>query len=642
MTSSSGGATVLVASADAARSAELVSALVRHGYRAEAADTARELVVRIRSEALQPTLLLSDAQDWLTPSQWPADWPVFSVDDDATKPAALSDLLGWLASNVGPSSTSELPAEVLGRLAVTFSVAQHLGRATAEIPPASPSERIYQAIFDTMSEGVAVFDARGIVRAFNAAAMRISGYTAEQMLGIALNAPKYRCVDADGRPLGHDDYPAMVCLRTRQPTSNQLMGIVRPDDHVSWVSVNCQPILVAGGDGFAGVLSTFRDVTERRVAQQARVASEATLRSFFDSAPLSMGVMQDLGDDLRIIQINAFGAQAFGISAAEMQGRTSLSLGVSPEHVALWRQNLHASVRLGSPVNFQYTYELQGQTNWLSSTVCPLTASGRDDQYCFVVELITPRVRAEETVRVQQAQLAHVQRLSALGQMASELAHELNQPLFAIGNFAAACLQGLDTLPAEGAAPLRRWLEQIAAQADRAGQIVHRLHRFVRNTPTKRQRLELGELTREALELVAVDARLNGVELDYAGSGRPLHALVDRIQVQQVLVNLVLNGIEAMSAIAPAERKLTIRTRYADGPHSAAIIVADHGRGFGDLAVERLFEPFFSTKPNGSGMGLAISREIARGLGGDLTAKPGAERGAEFTVTLPLAETADE
>src|SRR5437868_2002925 len=134
-----------------------------------------------------------------------------------------------------------------------------------------------------MSEGVAVFDARGIVRAFNAAAMRISGYTAEEMLGIALNAPKYRCVDAEGRPLGHDDYPATVCLRTRQPTSDQVMGIVRPDDHISWVSVNCEPILVAGGDGFAGVLSTIRDVTERKVAQQARVASEATLRSFFDS-----------------------------------------------------------------------------------------------------------------------------------------------------------------------------------------------------------------------------------------------------------------------------------------------------------------------------------------------------------------------
>src|SRR5689334_5503613 len=144
MTAFPGRATVLIASADAARFSDLASVLDQHGYRAEAATTARELIVRVRSEALQPTLLLADALEWLSPDQWPADWPVFSIDDDATKPETLSDLLGWLASHVVASPTSELPAAVLGRLAVTFSVARHLGRATAEIPPANPSERIYQ------------------------------------------------------------------------------------------------------------------------------------------------------------------------------------------------------------------------------------------------------------------------------------------------------------------------------------------------------------------------------------------------------------------------------------------------------------------------------------------------------------------
>jgi signal transduction histidine kinase len=462
------------------------------------------------------------------------------------------------------------------------------------------------------------------------------------MLGIPLNAPKYRCVDAQGLVLDHDDYPAMVCLRTRQATTDQIVGIQRPDDSIRWVSACCQPILVDGGDGFAGVLSTIHDITERRNAEQARNASEAELRSFFHSAPLSMGVLQDLGDDLLIIRINEFGARAFGVEPEAMQGRTSSSLGVSLEHVQLWRHNLLASTQLASPVNFQYTHELAGQANWLSATVCPLAASAAQNRYCFVVDIITPRVRAEEMVRQQQVQIAHVQRLSSLGQMASELAHELNQPLFAIGNFAAASLQALDELPEQTTVNLRNWLGQIAAQADRAGQIVHRLHRFVRKTPTARQRLELGELTREALELVAIDARLHGVELECLESGTPIQVLVDRIQIQQVLVNLVLNGIEAMSGIEPAQRKLTIRVQLADAPEHAAIVVRDRGRGFGAIPVEQLFEPFFSTKPNGSGMGLAISREIARALGGELLAEPAPGAGAQFTVTLPLHESGDE
>lgn len=635
--------TVLLASADPASLELFAVELVAQGFCCESVRSPHALRSHLQSGLQRPVLVLPDAGSWLDAQEWPQGWPVQFLPTTAVGPA-LSDNMVWLRTVSAPAGEPNLtsPADVLGRLALTFSIARHLGLTRSPVVAESASERIYQTIFDAMSEGVVVFDAQGIVRAFNAAAARISGYTAEQMLGIALNAPKYRCIDSEGREIAHSDYPAMVCLRTREPIVDQLVGIQRPDLSIAWVSACCQPLLVDGGAGFAGVLSTIRDVSERRNAEQARQASEATLRSFFASAPLSMGVLEDLGDDLLIVRINTFGAQAFGMSPDEMQGRTSRSMGVSEDHVRLWRQNLLASTERELPVSFQYSYELQGQTHWLSATVCPLAADNSQDRYCFVVDLITPRVRAEQTVRQQQLQIAHVQRVSALGQMASELAHELNQPLFAIGNFAAASLQALEGPPEESLVNLRHWLGQIAAQADRAGQIVHRLHRFVRKAPMARQRLELGELVREALELIAVDARLHGVEIDNIAPQQPIQVFVDRIQVQQVLVNLVLNGIEAMSVTEAPHRKLTIRVQLADAAGQAAIVVRDRGRGLGDLTVEQMFEPFFSTKPNGSGMGLPISREIARGLGGELVAAPAAGAGAQFTLTLPLYEAEDE
>lgn len=640
-------ATVLLAGGDAGFLAQYGAALEAQGFRWEPVSSPTSLQEKLRAREVRPVLLLPGTHEWLPSQEWPRGWPVCLLtprDPNDGLTAALADGVAWLRDALQPAPPApgehNLP-DVLGRLALTFSIARDLGLTRSPLPAETPSERIYQTIFDTMTEGVAVFDSQGIVRAFNAAAVRISGWSAEQMLGLPLNAPKYRCYDASGRLLDHTEYPAMVCLRTRQPTIDEVVGIVRPDGKTAWVSCCCQPILIDGGDGSVGVLSTIRDITERRQAEQARQASEAALRSFFDSAPLFMGVIEDLGEDLLIVRINSYGAQAFALEPQAMQGRTSRSLGISDEHLQLWRQKLVASRQLGQPVSFQYSYDVNGQANWLSATVCPLTDAPAD-QYCFVVDIITARVRAEETVRLQQAQIAHVQRVSSLGQMASELAHELNQPLFAIGNFAAASLQALDELSEAPPTNLRHWLTQIAAQADRAGQIVHRLHRFVRKSPTTHQRLELAELIREGLELVAVDARLHGVELECIETRQPIHVFADRIQVQQVLVNLVLNGIEAMSASEANHRKLTVRVQLADAAGHAALIVRDRGRGLDAVPIERLFEPYFSTKPNGSGMGLTISREIARSLGGDLAAAPASGPGAQFTLTLPLHEGADD
>jgi C4-dicarboxylate-specific signal transduction histidine kinase len=252
---------------------------------------------------------------------------------------------------------------------------------------------------------------------------------------------------------------------------------------------------------------------------------------------------------------------------------------------------------------------------------------------------ITERVRAEETARKTLAQLAQVTRVTALGELAASVAHEVNQPLTAIINNANACLAllpaGVDELD-----EVCRALAEIANDADRASAVLARIRGLVKKSPLEKARLHLREVVSAVLVLVRPEAAARRVNVQaQIPEDLPL-TFGDRVQLQQVLLNLVMNGMDAMNSVDKQKRLLLISGRRDsyDGQPAATISVKDSGVGLKPEEMERLFEAFYTTKREGMGMGLAISRSIVEEHGGRLWAEPNKGLGATFLFSLPAAD----
>jgi two-component system sensor histidine kinase TtrS len=248
------------------------------------------------------------------------------------------------------------------------------------------------------------------------------------------------------------------------------------------------------------------------------------------------------------------------------------------------------------------------------------------------------RRRAEAEARERQAELAHVHRLNTMGEMASGFAHELNQPLAAIVNYAKGTVRRLrqGAMAADELLPV---LEQVATQAERAAAIIRRIRAFIRKEEPRHAALDLNKAIRDTIDLMTTEAGRQGVRL-VLDLAEPLPLVsADVIQLEQVIVNLVRNAIEAMVDAGTPTRRVTLTTaRAASG--AVEVAVADTGPGLPEAGRDRLFDPFFTTKADGLGLGLSISQSIVEAHGGRLTAETGAGGGAVFRFTLPVAEEA--
>jgi two-component system, LuxR family, sensor kinase FixL len=249
---------------------------------------------------------------------------------------------------------------------------------------------------------------------------------------------------------------------------------------------------------------------------------------------------------------------------------------------------------------------------------------------------ITDRKEAEERLQRHQADVAHVSRLSTMGELATGLAHEINQPLSAIRNYANGCVRRLRNCPTT-ASELLEAVEQIAIEAHRAAEIIRRLRRFVEKGRHDRRTVDVNELVREVLQLTAFNTRQHGVAPKLAlAEGLP-SVFGDSIQLEQVILNLLRNALEAMDNQPPAHRELSLESRlHEQNRHLLEIVVRDTGTGFPAADVDRIFDPCFTTKANGLGMGLTISRSIVESHGGRLWADPSPTGGAVFRLTLPV------
>ena len=244
------------------------------------------------------------------------------------------------------------------------------------------------------------------------------------------------------------------------------------------------------------------------------------------------------------------------------------------------------------------------------------------------------RKRAQEALQMTQAELARVSRLTTMGELAASIAHEVNQPLTAVTNNSNACLR---LLAADKLTPeiLGRALEEIVADGTRASAVVARIRGFIKKEPVEKNRLDINDVIQEVLALADRELYENRVRLERQLTKALPLVLADRVQMQQVLLNLIMNGIEAMIPVTDQPRALWVESRV-DESGDILVAVRDSGPGLGSAA-DRVFTPFFTTKANGMGMGLSISRSLIENHGGRLWAMPNSPIGAVFSFTLPVS-----
>ena len=258
----------------------------------------------------------------------------------------------------------------------------------------------------------------------------------------------------------------------------------------------------------------------------------------------------------------------------------------------------------------------------------------------FVLDL-TERKRTEAEARDSerryrevQGELAHANRVAALGQLTASIAHEVNQPITGVLSGGQAALRWLDKPDPEAA---RRSIERVIRDATRAGEVISGLRALVKKAPPRRDNLDMNEAIREVIVITRGEAAKHGISVEaQLADGLPL-VLGDRVQLQQVVLNLIINAIEAMSGLGEGPRRLLIKTATS-GLNSVSVAVQDTGPGLDPASMRRAFEDFYTTKPDGLGIGLPICRSIVEAHGGTLSVTANVPRGAFFELTVPARE----
>ena len=405
--------------------------------------------------------------------------------------------------------------------------------------------------------------------------------------------------------------------------------VVRPDGEVR--IVHHQADMVTGEAGRPHRLfGTIQDITDRRRAEEEIRAAEARFRTYVDHATDALFVHDE---NRKVVDVNRQACESLGYTREEligmMPGDFDPALGLEEASIQpIMKERLNA----GEVFSFETSHRRKDGTFFpVEVRVRPFWHGGRRFGLALVRD-ITERKRAEDTLRQTEAELAHVARVATLGEMAASIAHEINQPLAAIVNNANASLRWLAANNVEEA---RQSAGLIRADGHRAGEIINRIRSFAKKTPPQKDWIDINQTIREMIGLARSEVERHSValEMELSNAVQPL-VFADRVQLQQVVLNLVMNAVEAMSEMSDGPRELLIRTRV-NASGEIVVAVRDSGPGIAPENLGRLFTPFYTTKPQGMGMGLAISRSIIEAHGGRLGVTANEDRGATFQFTLP-------
>jgi two-component system sensor kinase FixL len=364
-----------------------------------------------------------------------------------------------------------------------------------------------------------------------------------------------------------------------------------------------------------------------------RESSAQELRALLDAAVDAVIVIDGLG---HVETFNRAAEKLFGFSAAEVLGHNVSMLMPEPDrsaHDGYLRRYLSTGEARIIGIGREVQARRRDGSVFPASLSVGRVAGAAPPRFVGFIHDLSARVAAEREVIQARERVTHVARLSTMGEMAAGLAHEINQPLAAITTYAQACQYMIAQGKAADTEEIRDSLTQISTQALRAGEVIRRLRTFVSNREVRMERVDCNRLLEDLASLARPDSRANDIRLLFEVDEQLPALNADPIQLQQVLINLIRNAIDAMLQSGTAQREILVRAvRVAEGIEFS---VRDHGPGVEPGALANLFNPFFTTKAHGTGLGLAISRTIVLAHGGKLAYRPASDGGACFYFALP-------
>jgi len=498
-------------------------------------------------------------------------------------------------------------------------------------PP--PDGAVLGALFASSESLVILLDSEDRIRLFNHACEVTSGRRSAAVCGRPLSELVVAAEADDGRT---EADLRSVAAHPPGRCDAYLLTHDRQRRLVRWSST-----LIESAGTRPWVLATGRDISDERRTRDAVSEREARLQAILDTAIEGIITTDERGV---IDSANGAAERIFGYRADELIGH-DIGILMSPDeasqHPDFMRRYLATGeanvIGIGREVTARHK---QGTKIPIDLAISEIKLSGKR-AFVGMMRDISDRQRAEEAAQLRLTEIAHAARLLELGEMTSGIAHEVNQPLTAIVSFAEACVRMLDRNTGSPEV-LRDALGQIIGQGQRAADIIRRLRQLMRKGETSHACIDIKQLVLDALALLRHEINRSRVEVILDLGDHLPAVLADCIQIEQVTINLVRNACEAMADAPEGARQLRLAARTTSDPEAVEVEVTDTGVGLSPEAEEKLFQSFFTTKPNGMGVGLAISRSIIEAHGGRLWAQAHAPRGTSFHFTLPLADGSGE
>jgi PAS domain S-box-containing protein len=494
------------------------------------------------------------------------------------------------------------------------------------------SEEHYRAVVDMQTELVCRFRPDTTLTFVNEAYCRYFGKTREELL----NTSFLSLIPEHARPAAKAHIDSLTAYPRLVVDEHE---VIAAGGDVRWQRWTDQAIFADTGQ-LIEFQSTGVDITERKQAEEALDQSQQQVRRQFEqlqaiyqTAPVGLCF---LSTTLRFVNINTRLAEMAGLSRVTPIGRPVRD--VWPTLADKLEPICQQVIKTGKPVldteiDDRISMPPRGECVWHVNSFPVKNADGAIVGVNVVILDITERKHAEEALQRAQTELAHVTRVTTLGEMTASIAHEVNQPLGAIVGNADVCLRWL-----AGEAPdleqVREALSDIVKDGHRASEVIARIRALVKKETLQKTRLDINEVIGEAVALASPEAQRKRIRMQTERATDLPSVLGDRVQLRQVILNLIMNGIEAMTGVEETARDLVLRSSR-DGKQTVRISVQDCGVGLDPQETKRIFAPFHTTKPGGMGMGLAICRSIVEAHGGRLWTTPNPGPGATFQFTLP-------
>jgi PAS domain S-box-containing protein len=418
-------------------------------------------------------------------------------------------------------------------------------------------------------------------------------------------------------------------LDSRKPFRNFVYSIRTESDLPMHVKVSGKPVYDSNGE-FRGYRGTGTDVTAIIHAQEALRESERSFRSAIDGIPGLVGILNANGE---VEAVNRQIMEYSGQTVEELKNWGTNGT-VHPEDLPRVAEVFGNSIATGVPYQIeQRLRRFDGEYRWFDNRGIPVRDdSGHVKRWYVLLTDIEDRTHALARLHQMQSDFARMNRVGVMGELAATLSHEITQPIASARNNARAALNFLDRQPPD-LAEVREALGCVVGDADRAGNIVDRIREHLKKAPPRKERFDLNAAIDEVMVLARSAILGNGVSVQHSFADELPFVEGDRVQLQQVALNLILNAVEAMGSVKAGPRELLISTEQK---HECILVaVRDSGPGVDPDVLKRVFEPFYTTKTGGTGMGLAICRSIVDAHGGRLWAEANEPRGAVFQFTLP-------